>query len=166
MCVLHTYICTHVFHTYIRTHVLHTYIRTHVLHTYIHTHVSHTHTHTCVTHMHTHTCYTHTTNVLKKTFHTGWASPRWPHQIPRCLCRQRLHYPGTCRVGQNHTFIGIYGVCTVFGRDITRHIRCIYTVLAHLRYMAPTACGALLAFVDCTASLDQVGTYTGLARNA
>jgi len=31
--------------------------------------------------------------------------------------------------------------------------------------MAPTACGALLAFVDCTASLDQVGTDVGLARH-
>jgi hypothetical protein len=38
------------------------------------------------------------------------------------------------KVGQNHTFIGIYGVYTVFLAGESRtygHIRCIYTVLAN-----------------------------------
>ena len=43
-----------------------------------------------------------------------------------------------CRVGQNHTCIGIYGVHTVFlaGKSpYIGHIRCVYTVLANPRYL-------------------------------
>ena len=42
------------------------------------------------------------------------------------------------RVGQNHTFIGIYGVYIWYfwqeNHQIYVHIRCIYTVLANPRY--------------------------------
>jgi hypothetical protein len=37
-----------------------------------------------------------------------------------------------CRVGQNHTFKGIYGVYTVFLAGKSPYVRCVYTVLANL----------------------------------
>ena len=43
-----------------------------------------------------------------------------------------------CRVGQNHTFRGIYSVHTVFlaGKSPYVHIRCRYTVLANPVYVS------------------------------
>jgi hypothetical protein len=60
------------------------------------------------------------------------------------------------RVGQNHTFIGIYSVCKVFlqyfwwgNHHTIGHIRCVYTVLANPMHAAcaglsyGSACGAV-----------------------
>jgi len=51
-------------------------------------------------------------------------------QAVQCRCA-RKHVP---RVGQNHKFIGIYGVCTVFlagNYNAYGRIRCRCTVLAN-----------------------------------
>ena len=57
-----------------------------------------------------------------------------------------------CRVGQNHTFIGIYGVFTVLLAGKLPYIRsytvCIYTVLAnpsHVRWYV--ICGGFLCVI-------------------
>jgi hypothetical protein len=53
------------------------------------------------------------------------------------------------RVGQNHTFLGLYGVYTVFLAGKSPYIRsytCIYTVLANPRHETGSFVEALAAF--------------------
>ena len=97
------------FLTCTRTHIhTRTYTRTHTNHTHAHARTrTHTHTH-AHTHAHTHT----RTRTLTHVQHTGMTTRAY--------------------LEQHHTFIGIYGVYTVFlaGKSPSPYIRS-YTVCIH-----------------------------------
>ena len=114
-------------HTHTHAHT-HTHIHTH---THAHTH-THTHAHTyALTHTHTHThARTHAY------IHTHTHMHACCTQFTACSARGSH----SCRVGQNHTYVGIYGVQMVFLAGKSPYIRSytvqIYTVLANPTLLA------------------------------